>query len=265
MNGELVDWTAQQYHTDREWLNSTRIKKFAESREKYADEYESDDPPKKPISEALMFGSAVHCELDGEPFLRCDCGYKSKAFAAMVEANPYMPIVPESDVERVKATCAAVMQNLTARELYYSPGDREQTILWEHPETGLKLKCRLDRLCSDGRILDVKTTRDIDKFGHAISNYQYDLQAAQYRLGVYSLLSRWPDFIFIAVESQRPHRVRCIKLPENVQSNAHMRLFLHLKMMAICRETWDYTVPESNGVHEAILPGWHYTQYGIGE
>ena len=263
MTGRLVGWSHEQYHTDREWLNSTRIKTFAESREKYADEYETDDPPKRPVSEALMFGSAVHSAVNGEQFLTCAHGYRTKAFAGMVEANPWQPIIPESDVERVMATREAVLANATARELIYAPGHSEQTILWEDEITGMKLKCRLDRLLDDGCIPDLKTTRDVDKFGHAIHDFQYELQAAHYCRGAQSILGYHPRFVFIAVESCRPHRVRCVTLPSDVHYDALGRLDLHLTAMAKCRETGDYTDRESHGVHEAVLPAWHYKKYGI--
>jgi hypothetical protein len=81
------------------------------------------------------------------------------------------------------------------REVFTNNGASEVSLFWIDPETGLPCKCRIDRLGIDA-IYDYKTIslrrgkRMYDQCLYAIKQEKYDLQAANYTLGlVYTIQS----------------------------------------------------------------------------
>jgi hypothetical protein len=86
-------------------------------------------------------------------------------------------------------------------------GDREISCYWTDAAGG-RWKARPDCLCDDV-IVELKTASDIrpNHFMKSRRRFGYDLQAAHYVDGVTRLLGRRPRFLYVAVESVRPHGI----------------------------------------------------------
>lgn len=86
-------------------------------------------------------------------------------------------------------------------------GERELSIYWSDDGNG-RWKARPDCLCDDV-IVELKTTTDIrpNHFLKSRKRFGYDLQAAHYIDGVRRLIGRAPRFVYVAVESVKPHAV----------------------------------------------------------
>jgi hypothetical protein len=86
-------------------------------------------------------------------------------------------------------------------------GEREISIYWTD-DAGGRWKARPDCLCDDV-VVELKTTTDIrpNHFLKSRKRFGYDLQAAHYVDGVRHLTGRSPRFVYVAVESVRPHAV----------------------------------------------------------
>lgn len=90
---------------------------------------------------------------------------------------------------------------------WLSEGEKELSIYWVD-EFGGRWKGRPDCFTEDV-ILELKTASDVRpaRFAKARRRYGYDLQAALYLEGVARLTGRQPRFLYVAVESARPHTV----------------------------------------------------------
>lgn len=86
-------------------------------------------------------------------------------------------------------------------------GDREISCYWTDDAGGC-WKARPDCLFDDV-ILELKTASDIrpNHFMKSRKRFGYDLQAAHYVDGVTRLIGRKPRFLYVAVESVRPHGI----------------------------------------------------------
>ena len=103
---------------------------------------------------------------------------------------------------------AAVMgyDRLPLRE-WLERGDREISCYWTD-DAGGRWKARPDCLCDDV-IVELKTASDIrpNHFMKSRRRFGYDLQAAHYVDGVTRLIGQKPRFLYVAVESLRPHGI----------------------------------------------------------
>ncbi|MEO8040333.1 MAG: PD-(D/E)XK nuclease-like domain-containing protein [Betaproteobacteria bacterium] len=90
---------------------------------------------------------------------------------------------------------------------WLAAGEKELSIYWTDT-TGGRWKGRPD--CFSGEvILELKTTSDVRpaRFAKARRRFGYDLQAALYLEGVARLTGSRPRFLYVTVETTRPHVV----------------------------------------------------------
>ena len=90
---------------------------------------------------------------------------------------------------------------------WLAEGEKELSIYWVDALGG-RWKGRPDCF-TDEVILELKTASDVRpaRFAKARRRFGYDLQAALYLEGVALLTGRRPRFLYVAVESARPHTV----------------------------------------------------------
>jgi hypothetical protein len=90
---------------------------------------------------------------------------------------------------------------------WLAQGEKELSIYWGDALGG-RWKGRPDCF-TDEVILELKTASDVRpaRFAKARRRFGYDLQAALYLEGVARLTGRRPRFLYVAVESVRPHTV----------------------------------------------------------
>lgn len=129
-------------------------------------------------------------------------------------------IVDPDDLTAIESIAESVRAHPICEWAFRSEGANEQTILWHH-ESGMLLRCRLDRLLwHDSRtavIADLKTTADPspDAFSKAIARLGYHRQAAFYMDAVKALRPSAEVFYeLIAVRSTPPYETACYSLIE---------------------------------------------------
>ena len=142
-----------------------------------------------------------------------------------------------------------------------SPADRELSLGWDDPETGVRVKARLDAINRTGRaIVDVKKTKDASRrgFGKACANFGYHRQAALYSEAAEILgLIAGADFVHIAVEGTYPFKVGVYCLDDEALSLGDEQVHALLRRYAAAMESGEW--PTSTGRIEPLaLPKWAF-------
>lgn len=114
--------------------------------------------------------------------------------------------------------------------------------------------------CSEyprGLILDLKTTTDAsaDAFGRAVFNLKYYIQAAFYTDCYRVLYGTTPDFMWLAVESRRPHLCAYYKAPEAVIEYGHDVYSDLMEIYRECMRTGNW-YGYNDAVTDLQIPGW---------
>jgi hypothetical protein len=182
----------------------------------YFDQFLAEDREKKPPSEAMLKGTALHTAVlepdlwdstiavPPHSFDRRTRG--GKELAAQFEQNSAGKIVlAREDADEVRRMADAVRKHPAARFLLELPGRREASYTWTDPATGLECKTRPDWHSEDRRIVvDVKTSADASRaeFARSIANFEYHVQAA------WNLDAQGGElFLSVVVENTRPYGV----------------------------------------------------------
>jgi exodeoxyribonuclease VIII len=182
--------------------------------------------------------------------------YYKERLADFTSANAGREIVTREAYERMKAVVASIDADRTARELFAEPGPCELTLVWDDPETGLLCKGRIDKVAAEsGRMADLKTSRDIDKFAKSMHAYAYHRQQAFYREGWAvlcggELLEPW----IVAVETELPHTVLAAPLGETTLAQGEREFRDLLRRVADCHEAGAWPAMRAPDAWE--LPEW---------
>jgi hypothetical protein len=174
--------------------------------------------PVPPVPKEATLGDALHALLlEPERF--------EDEFLSADGSAPRASCLPEDEVMTQTwlsdATCKALrgMRDAVLRHpllplgRWFDSGEKELSIYWTD-DGGGRWKGRPDCFCEDV-ILELKTTADAraSRFAKSRQRFGYDLQAAHYVDAVRRLAGGYPRFLYVAVESTRPHTVWVHELP----------------------------------------------------
>ncbi len=145
--------------------------------------------------------------------------YKQRV-AEFHELHSDRTVISQVEMDHLWGVTAAVEENDLASE-YLAPvgADRELTIIWICPDTGIKCKARIDHWRQSAkRITDLKTTQDGRNWAtKSIDRYDYDRQAAFYQWGMQVLGMDVQEVCFVVVESAAPYGVMAAPMhPETI-------------------------------------------------
>lgn len=153
--------------------------------------------------------------------------FVTKEGKAWRDGHQDKPILTISEHRNIVGAVTAVYRNPTAKALLVGRGRNEVSVFAEHPQTGLTLRMRADRLTEDasGRpwIVDIKSCPDVRKFAYSARDFRYDVQGVYYTDVLE--LAGIPNaaFAFVAVEikpTNGVHGVRVVMLDEETQAKA---------------------------------------------
>jgi hypothetical protein len=190
----------------------------------------------------------------GSPSKASTTKYVKAKVAEFTEQNCDSEIVPLEWYESTLAIVRELAANKDAHKTLNDPGYTELSIVWDH--NGILCKARLDKTCERlGRITDLKSCQNIDKFPSSIVNYGYHRQMAHYVAGWYSLTGELFEPWLIAVESSQPHMVQAAALaPEALSVGQAERLAL-LDELRRCQRADDW--PAKENPRQWNLPSWY--------
>lgn len=170
-------------------------------------------------------------------------------------------LVSRDDHSRCQAIVAAVESHPKAsRLLKATRGQREVTVVWTDPATGLLCKGRPDGYASvAGRnvLLDVKVTKDAheDDFPRAIFGMGIHRQAELYGCGLATHGFKVDDYVIVAVMPDAPHEVTLYRLTDETLQFAAVENERLMKKYAACAASGSWPA-HTNQVIAVGLPAW---------
>lgn len=222
---------------------------------------------------AFDFGHAVHAKILGVGMdiavipdaLLAKNGAAStleaKAFIAQARADGLVPVKADV-VAEVDAIAEAVLTHAKAGPLLELPGHPEVSLFGADPDTGVRLRGRIDYLTDTGINVDVKTTTDVrrHKLARAITDYGYDIQSEAYRhlLRINGIDPQPTHLVF--VEKDPPHEVRVVSLANPLWvlgGERAMRRAIDLYAECMASNTWPGDDDQPGDI-EAIDPPGYY-------
>lgn len=209
-SGIYYGMSNEEYHAD-EAIGSTSIKAISVSPANlYFNKFKG--------SKSANIGTAIHAALlepdvferdfilDESLKTRASKEYKSLVSSGMKEEHIFIG----SEVETINRMVEA--SQLNEYFMYYmgTSGKSEVSMFTTCPETGLRLKCRFDRISDSLPYpLDVKSCQDASErgFSQAFGKYHYHIQAAFYLYVLKLVTGRDVNqFCFFAQENKAPYR-----------------------------------------------------------
>ncbi len=167
---------------------------------------------------------------------------EAKAFIAQARADGLVPV--KADVfAKVDAVADAVLTHEKASKLLERPGAPEVSLFGTDPDTGVRLRGRIDYLTDDATNVDIKTTNDVrrHKLARAITEFGYDIQSEAYRhlLRINGLDPAPTHLVFVEVDP--PHDVRVVSLADplwTLGGERAVRRAIDLYAECIATDTW---------------------------
>ena len=158
--------------------------------------------------------------------------------------------------DEVMAMVDAVREKLDALpDPLFVAGKPEVTLTWTERE--VDFKARLDWLRDDyARIVDLKTTSQIDRFERRIFDFGGDIQAATYRRGVNAVFGEMSAaFVWCVVETAPPFELRLIRPGADVLAAGERKLDWAVAKWRECMASGVWP-GYSREIVEAELPAW---------
>ena len=261
---------ADDYHADRTSISSSGLRALLNPGCPAQFKYDIDHP--QPSKKEFDFGHAAHKLVLGEgPDLEVVEGARwdtkdAKAQVAAIRERGGVPL-KKHEYEQVQAMADAIRRHPLAGPLLMpGTGIAERSIWWTDPATGVRCRCRPDRLKQlPGLTLcvDYKSTRDASPTGisKAIETYGYHQQDALYVDGIEAagLAARGSArFVFVFQSKIAPYLITVRELSEHDRTIGRAKNDRALRTYAEClrTDTWpDWTGPVTD-IPEISLPAW---------
>lgn len=247
-----------EYHADREYLSSSKLKLILESTEKF--HHELSNPPEQQEGGHLDLGTYVH-SLVLEPetvaaeyaifqgFRRAGAAYE--AFKLQNPGKKIIALSMQNNGERLAASvqaCPSALKLLKGG----APELSIATVL-----NDVKCKARFDYINVDeGYIVDVKTTRDTsgkEYFKEAVKQYHYDLSAALYATVATAYYKKPFKFYWVVISKEGTPETRTYVASDKTMYKGAKEVELALDKYKKCSTTgiWlDEPTPERATVDE---------------
>lgn len=263
--GIYEDMPNDVYRSKTDWVSISELGLFSRAPALY--EYRILKGNKTPPSKAQREGTIVHeailepasfIENHGALPIGCDLRTKlGKDIKARLEAeSPKKQFLPYEDHERYVA-CAELAYQRYGDVL--ALGQPEVSYFWIDDDTGMKCKARADMLfMTEKKILDLKTTQDVEGFSESVTKWKYHRQAAFYLDGISKVTGqKWTDWEWLAVSHEEPFLMTIYEAQKedlDLGRYEYKRMLLELKK---CQEKGVYpALPLRSG--KCGVAGWYH-------
>lgn len=225
------------------------------------------------VSEAFLWGSAVHCYLQEpeefaaryrpgpiNPATGAEYGVGTKKWADAQEAADAGGYTLYRTAWNLEAMAEAVRRHPDTARILDGRPLIEATVIWKDKASGLVCKARPDNLRIDlGVFIDVKTTDSAHPgdFARSAAKYGYFDQVAHYEAGLRTVLGRDFNAWLVPVEKEPPHCVGCYRIGDEEMEEGRRRVAWALQRIASCQKSGEWP-----GYRESDLyaPKWWHDQ-----
>lgn len=179
------------------------------SKDQYAIEWQKNCPQDLEKIKTFDFGDAMHAiclepeRLESDfavmpPFnLRTNVG-KAEKVEWLLE-NEGSKILTFDEDKKLRLMFESVMAHPQARKLIEAEGIAESSWFWTDGDTGVKCRCRPDKLIGS-LLVDVKTTPELIKFKYSVDDYRYHVQNPFYCDGLAANGIDAPEMEFLVIQ-----------------------------------------------------------------
>jgi exodeoxyribonuclease VIII len=175
---------------------------------------------------------------------------RTKGYKEWAAINGDRLAISAGDAHLVDHLCRQVAKCKTAATILGAVGEAETEHTWE--SFGVDCRAKIDWRAG-GIIADIKTCDDAteSQFAKTIASYRYDLQGVHYLDG-----TKADRFIFIAIETSAPYRVRCYELCDADRQRAESDREELLTEYRRRKVTNDWSEQGENDLRTIFLPNW---------
>lgn len=221
---------------------------------------------------AMVIGSATHAailepaEFDKQYMLLRDVtDRRSSVYKQAAEQFGADNVLTGTEADSVIGMRESVRLNSAAVELLGYDGHVEIAVFATDPITGVLVKCKFDKLLTDLRSVDLKTTQDLREFAKSVANYRYHVQQAYYSdVFAWATGLQLESFDFLAVEKEAPNASRIFRLDTPSVDYGRKLYRQALDMYAECLQRNDWPMPDGN-LEYITLPNWAADPELLGE
>lgn len=228
------DMPADDYHAETDWLSNSMFKTFLEDPRLFEAEFVTRIMPRKRSAE-MDLGTVGHSAIL-EPHiiegvcleipakaLNADGHKKGQQWKDFKEEHANRILLKSDEMARVRGMFNACYNHPVAKRLLLAEGPTESSIFWTCALSGIKRRCRPDKIVDGWGWLNVKTTTagvDEASFVRTVRNFRYDVGQEFYRDAGERLNGERPLHVFVVVEQDIPFRVRVYQLGQSWQDLA---------------------------------------------
>jgi exodeoxyribonuclease VIII len=208
-----------------------------------------DDAPRKPTK--AQWGAKKPSSESMEAMLYWDELNSTAAGRSIIGADDY---------EMYRGITDAVWSHAGARTLLEAKGYAEASMFSDCPVTGIRQKCRWDKLLEDMPVgIDLKSTTDAsaEGFQHALKKFGWGIQDAHYSATFNALFEQELEaFLFICVEKTPPYLVQIHRIEEDDRALLRLRRDQLMLKTQQCRTSGIWP-GYSSQIQTTRLSGYH--------
>ena len=262
--GVHLDIPEEEYHA-LPGLSSTGIKKMLDAPAVFEQYLREGEKPRT----VFDVGSAAHAKILGvgagviayppehlTPSGNVSTKKATEECAAEQRAAGLTPVSPDQ-IARVDAMAEAVLRHPDAGPLL-EHGQPEVSLLWDDPETGARLRGRIDYVRTDTLLVDLKTAEGPRPatWGGVSAKLRYPEQSVHYCEGWRVLTGAVPRFVQVVVDKVAPHLVFVAEFDEPTRDKAAENVRHAIDQYAKAQAAGDWPgLP--TGIHRISAPRWY--------
>lgn len=256
---------AEEYHSKKEFVSSSPLKKMRKSPAHFYDAWQGRS---QDTTDEMEKGTAIHSlllEQDIARYVRRPLKpdgslvrSNSKDYAVFLEQNPGKTPVDPEFFDNFNAMLDSFVANKKAMEML-EKSQVEKSVYTQCPDTKLYIKARPD-IWGHGYMADLKSTTDMDRFERNIFVLGYDIQAAHYIETVKAATGEdITEYYFIAYENKSPFGSQIFKLRYSDIERAKDQRRIWMNEIAVCFKDNQWPC-YSEEIREVSRPHWMQDQ-----
>jgi hypothetical protein len=171
-------------------------------------------------------------------------------------------LVSPSEKAKRERIVNALRKSKPAMELNALTVHRELSFFWQHTN-GLDLRCSADGILDNNTYIDLKTTScdDIDReFFQSVRKFGYARQQAFYEICQEATGGPVCGMVFVIVQTDYPHQVRCRTIPEALVQSAKRSVLRNLDEIKNRLDLDHWVSDASDEIQELFFPRWALTE-----